>query len=312
MVQMSPHKIQRSPSATSADVGNYAVTVTVNGCTSAPGTTSVVVNPKPATPVPASNSPICGGSTLSLSTTLVSGADYLWTGPAAFGTSPLSNPTVPNAATSYSGNYTLVITVNGCTSAPGTIAVLVNPPATADAGANQNSCNGSAVTLSGAVGGSASGGVWTTSGSGTFNNPNLLNAVYTPSAGDITAGSVNLTLTTNDPSGPCDPVLDVMTIVISSIPDASFSYSAPSYCQSDVDPSPIYGALPAEVFSHLRQAFAEPFNRYGRSFCFYGGYLYGNQQHRCYGILSCSIRNNDHYSKSYPGNSCTNKQQSCL
>lgn len=35
---------------------------------------------------------------------------------------------------------------------------------------------------------------WTTSGTGTFNNPNVLNPTYTPSAADIAAGSVTLTL----------------------------------------------------------------------------------------------------------------------
>lgn len=37
--------------------------------------------------------------------------------------------------------------------------------------------------------------LWSTSGSGTFNNPALLNCIYTPSAGDIASGSVVLTLT---------------------------------------------------------------------------------------------------------------------
>jgi hypothetical protein len=36
---------------------------------------------------------------------------------------------------------------------------------------------------------------WSTSGSGTFDNPAQLNAIYTPSAGDIAAGTVSLTLT---------------------------------------------------------------------------------------------------------------------
>src|SRR6202008_1561606 len=36
--------------ATTADAGTYSVTITVNGCTSAAGTTNVVVNTIPATP----------------------------------------------------------------------------------------------------------------------------------------------------------------------------------------------------------------------------------------------------------------------
>ncbi len=38
--------------------------------------------------------------------------------------------------------------------------------------------------------------------------------VYTPSAAEITAGVVTLTLTTNDPAGPCSAVNDVIVISI--------------------------------------------------------------------------------------------------
>jgi len=37
--------------------------------------------------------------------------------------------------------------------------------------------------------------LWTTSGTGFFNDPNLLHPVYTSSAADILAGSVTLTIT---------------------------------------------------------------------------------------------------------------------
>ncbi|MBK7174845.1 MAG: hypothetical protein IPH84_16820 [Bacteroidales bacterium] len=36
---------------------------------------------------------------------------------------------------------------------------------------------------------------WSSSGDGTFSNPNLANAVYTPGVNDIAIGSVTLTLT---------------------------------------------------------------------------------------------------------------------
>src|SRR4029450_12414145 len=60
----------------------------------------------------------------------------------------------------------------------------------------------------------ATGAVWS-GGTGTFNpNNTTLNAVYTPSAAEITAGTVTLTLTTNDPAGPCGAVSDQMVITI--------------------------------------------------------------------------------------------------
>ena len=52
-------------------------------------------------------------------------------------------------------------------------------------------------------------------GAGSFNpNNTTTNATYTPTAGEITAGTVTLTLTTDDPSGPCGPVNDSMVITI--------------------------------------------------------------------------------------------------
>ena len=64
--------------------------------------------------------------------------------------------------------------------------------------------------------------IWTTSGDGAFDNVLLLAAVYTPGAGDIGAGTVTLTITTDDPSGPCLAVSDDMVLTI----DAAATTSA--------------------------------------------------------------------------------------
>src|SRR5690606_34269665 len=85
------------------------------------------------------------------------------------------------------------------------------------AGAPITICAGSSANLAGTIGGSATSAVWTTAGDGTFNNASLLNAVYTPGDGDIAAGSVVLTLTTNDPLGPCGPMSDNVTITINAV-----------------------------------------------------------------------------------------------
>src|SRR5204862_1248872 len=70
--------------AATADAGTYSVTVTVNGCTSAAGTTNVVVNATPATPTASNGGPYCEGATIALSTPTVAGATYSWTGPNGF------------------------------------------------------------------------------------------------------------------------------------------------------------------------------------------------------------------------------------
>jgi hypothetical protein len=44
--------------------GDYTLTITQNGCTSAAGTTNVQINAAPATPNPSNNGPLCAGQTL--------------------------------------------------------------------------------------------------------------------------------------------------------------------------------------------------------------------------------------------------------
>jgi gliding motility-associated-like protein len=60
-----------------------------------------------------SNSPLCAGNTINLTSS--GGAVYSWNGPNGF-TSNTQNPSIPNATTSMSGLYTLMITSSdGCT-----------------------------------------------------------------------------------------------------------------------------------------------------------------------------------------------------
>ncbi|MDZ7606678.1 MAG: hypothetical protein U5K79_14060 [Cyclobacteriaceae bacterium] len=80
---------------TAAGAGVYSVTVTLLGCPSLAGTTTVVVNPLPATPTASNDGPVCEGGTIQLSTPAVGGATYAWTGPNGF-SSNLQNPTITN------------------------------------------------------------------------------------------------------------------------------------------------------------------------------------------------------------------------
>jgi beta-galactosidase len=84
-----------------------------------------------ATPTPAPtanyNSPMYAGMTLYLTASTISGATYNWTGPNNF-VSMNQNPSIVNASPNASGIYSVTATVAGLTSAPGTVAVTVNPP----------------------------------------------------------------------------------------------------------------------------------------------------------------------------------------
>jgi gliding motility-associated-like protein len=134
--------------ATPSMSGNYTLYVVVSGCTSATATSAVTIYSTPPTPVPQSNSPVCEGFPLNLSTTALAGATYFWSGPAGF-SSGLQNPVINPATPANSGNYSLYIVQNGCTSATGTISVIVNPtPQTPSINSNSPICDGASLNLS--------------------------------------------------------------------------------------------------------------------------------------------------------------------
>ncbi len=108
------------------------------GCTVPSGVTASV------TPTP-----ICVGSTLTLTGGASNATSWNWTGPNGF-TSTLQNPTITNITTAGVGVYTLTAS-NACAAATpvNTASLVVSaPPTVAVAGADQNIC-ATAVTLAG-------------------------------------------------------------------------------------------------------------------------------------------------------------------
>src|SRR5690606_35695274 len=105
-----------------------------------------------------------------------------------------------------------------CVAASDEVIITIEPEATVEAGSPITVCEGDPVPVSGTIGGSATSATWSSSGTGLFDDATSLNAIYTPSAGDIAAGTVTLTLTTNDPAGVCGPVSDDVVITINPLP----------------------------------------------------------------------------------------------
>lgn len=136
------------PAASSAISGTYSVTIQIGTCISNPATTTVTVSTAPGAPTAGNNSPVCAGSSINLTATGVSGATFSWTGPNGF-TSNSQNPVIPNAGTLAGGVYSVTQTVAGCTSAPATTSVTINPaPATPTVTSNSPVCAGSTIVLS--------------------------------------------------------------------------------------------------------------------------------------------------------------------
>jgi hypothetical protein len=109
--------------------GEYTLTVTQPGCGTATTTTSVMVGGTLGTINAISNSPLCSGTTLALTSTPVENATVLWTGPDGF-TSSNPNPVINNVSTSNAGQYTFTITSPGCGSAVRNPNVIINDPFT--------------------------------------------------------------------------------------------------------------------------------------------------------------------------------------
>lgn len=112
--------------AVTANQGIYSVSITVDGCVSAAGSVTQTIKPTPAVPVVSNSSPVCVGQTISLTTPIVLGASYRWTGPNGY-TSNTQLPVITNATVANAGNYLLAITIDGCTGPAAGTAVIVNP-----------------------------------------------------------------------------------------------------------------------------------------------------------------------------------------
>src|SRR5574343_172724 len=178
------------PSATTAASGVYTLTITVGACTST-ATTTVTVNAA-ATANANIDQTVCAGGSITLAGSVGGGAT--------------------------SGTVSLTLTTNDptgpCPAVTDIMIVTINPVATANANVDQSVCAGGTITLAGSVGGGATSGTWTAP-TGTFSNATSLTSTYTPTA---TSGTVTLTLTTNDPTGPCPAVTDIMVVTINPLP----------------------------------------------------------------------------------------------
>jgi gliding motility-associated-like protein len=163
--------------ATTLATGTYSVTATLNGCTSAVSTTNVTVNASPAAPTATNNGPLCITNNLNLTASNIAGATYTWTGPAAYN-SNTQNPTITNVTGANGGTYSVVATVSGCNSQPGTTVVVIIPQAPAPfTGVNNPTCTGGVINLT-ANAATATDYSWTGPNAFTSNvqNPTINNA----------------------------------------------------------------------------------------------------------------------------------------
>ncbi len=157
------------------------------------------------------SSPLATGLTASMTVTTANTGTFVAAGLTNVGSTTI---TVTNIGSSTSTFCTNIISSNN------TSTVTIDGAATADAGPDQIVCATAGVLLAGSIGGTGSTGTWS-GGTGTFSpNNTTLNATYSPSAAEITAGTATLTLTSNNPPGACGAVNNQMVITIKKAPTA--------------------------------------------------------------------------------------------
>jgi hypothetical protein len=176
---------------------------------------------------------ICEGETVNLSSTTYSGTNAVVTWTTSGSGNFSGNTYTPSAGDIFNGSVTLTATNTPsdgiCPSDSDTMVVTINPLATVYAGVDQTICEGESVTLSSAsYGGSATSASWSTAGDGGF-----VGNIYTPGTSDITNGSVVLTYTTNNPSGPCGSASDTVTITINQAATVNAGNDV-TICEGDV------------------------------------------------------------------------------
>jgi len=128
-----------------------------------------------------------------------------------------------NPAAGETGQVTLTLTVtpvSPCQPVTDQMVLTISKSATAVAGPDATTCGGQAYILSGASATNYQSITWTTSGTGTFDDPHAVNPAYTPSMVDIITGTVVLTMTI-DPLVPCTVKASHMTLTVAGTPVAS-------------------------------------------------------------------------------------------
>ena len=151
---------------------------------------------------------ICETDNYTNTDAVVTGAiSLLWStaGTGTFTDATVLNTTyLPGSSDIIAGVVTLTLTADGippCGSSSDDVTITINSNPIVDAGSMTDICENPTL-ITGASASNYSVLTWSTSGTGNFVNGDLIEPTYYPSAADIIAGSVTLTLTA-DPLAPC-------------------------------------------------------------------------------------------------------------
>ncbi|HEY0978025.1 MAG TPA: PKD domain-containing protein, partial [Flavobacteriales bacterium] len=213
-----------TPTPAERAAGSVTLTLTTTGngnCLAASDAVTITITPAPTVNAGA-DATVCANAaqvTLNGAFTVATGA--VWSGGA--GTYDPNNTTLnatytPSLAEISAGTFTLTLTTTGnglCNAVTDAMTVTVTPAPVVSAGPDQTNCASDlSVQLAGSVTGTATTGLWSTSGTGSFSpSPSALNATYIASTADSLAGGVTLTLSSTG-NALCATVSDAMQFII--------------------------------------------------------------------------------------------------
>jgi gliding motility-associated-like protein len=218
-----------TPTPAEIAAGTLTLTLTSTGnnnCTAVSSSRTITFTPAPTVDAGANGTVCANNASIGLNGSITVATGAIWSG--GTGTFTPNNTTLnatymPSAAERAAGTVTLTLTTVGngnCSPVSDQVTFTITPAPTANAGADRVLCANNAVTSLAGAFTVATGGVWS-GGNGTF-DPSITNmsAIYTPTAAEITAGSVTLTLATTG-NGSCNAVNDQVLLTFTDAPTAN-------------------------------------------------------------------------------------------
>jgi len=207
-----------NPMVTPDVTTEYTLTAT-SGSNSVTSSIIITVNPVPS--VSASDDmTVCEGTVVRVIANATGYDSFTWT---SLGDGTFLDPMIlradyiPGTQDILTGHVTLIasaVSTHGCPSAADSLELTIFAAPLANAGLPLVTCGNAPVQLNGIATG-YSAVLWSSAGDGSFVDPAIANAVYTPGTADVLAGSVDLTFTA-DGNAPCEDVSSSTNVTIYS------------------------------------------------------------------------------------------------
>lgn len=207
--------------ATAQGSGIYTLTVqNPTACVSTPVTTTVLANPAASATTPTitgTGTITCATTSLALSSNMVAGATYAWTGPGI-----VSGGTTSSVIVNAPGNYVVTLTSGGCSSSATTTIQqnTTQPTISLTPATTTISCASPTVQLSAVLNPAAASYTWATPAGGTLSNTSITNPVA--------SGNGVFTLTATNPANGC--INSATASLLSSSTTVTLSVASASIC----------------------------------------------------------------------------------